>query len=230
MSTGKTYPQTFFQPEPGSCQIILVRHGQSAAFDPTSPFPLVAGQGDPPLSPLGRHQADLVAERLAAEPISAIYVTSLQRTHQTAEPLAGRLGLEPQVEADLREIHLGQGEGGRFRQMVAEEHPAAVAMRADREWGRIPGAESNATFTRRTADAIHRIADRHPDELVVAVCHGGTIGALVAHAAGVNPFTFNGSRNGALSHLVVTQEAWVIRAFNDAAHVGLLTADTEPPT
>lgn len=72
MSTPKTYPQTFFQPEPGACQIVLVRHGQSQPFDPSSPFPLVDGQGDPPLSPLGRYQAECVAERLAVEPVSAI--------------------------------------------------------------------------------------------------------------------------------------------------------------
>ncbi len=226
----RTYPQTFFEPDPGACQILLVRHGQSAPFDPTSPFPLVDGQGDPPLSPLGEYQAQCVADRLATEPVGAIYVSSLQRTHQTAAPLAERLGLNPVVEADLREIHLGEGEGGKFRQMSAEDHPAALAMRADREWGRIPGAESNAELTARTTAAARRIAAAHPDELVVAVCHGGVIGALVGFAAGVNPFTFAGSRNGSFAHLVVGPDGWTIRSFNDGAHVGPLTADADPPT
>ena len=48
-------------------------------------------------------------ERLKTEPISAIYVTTMQRTHQTAAPLAAHLGLVPAVEADLRAEDL---EGG----------------------------------------------------------------------------------------------------------------------
>ena len=65
---------------------------------------------------------------------------------------------------------------------------------------------------------------------LAAFAHGGTIGALIAFAAGVNPFIFNGTRNGAIAHLVVADNEWVIRSFNDAAHVGPLTADAEPPT
>ena len=226
----KRFPQSFFEPPVGACQVILVRHGQSAAFVEGQPFVLVDGQGDPPLSALGQFQARQVSDRLASEPLAAIYVTSLQRTHQTAAPLAAALGLTPVVEADLREIHLGEGEGGRFRQMAAEDHPAILAMRADREWGRVPGAETNAQLTGRTVAALKRIAGNHPDEMVAAFAHGGTIGALVAFAAGVNPFVFNGTRNGAIAHLVVTGNDWVIRSFNDAAHVGPLTADAEPPT
>ncbi|MFT7600482.1 MAG: putative phosphoglycerate mutase [Acidimicrobiales bacterium] len=228
--TAKSYPQTFFEPPSGACQVLLVRHGQSAPFVEGQPFPLVDGQGDPPLSPLGQYQATQVGERLKTQPIDAIYVTSLQRTHQTAAPLASHLGIEPRVEADLREIHLGIGEGGKFRQMVAEEHPAAMAMRANREWGEIPGAETNASFTARTVAGVERIAASHPDQFVMAVCHGGTIGSLLGHAIGANPFTFNGSRNGSFAHLVVSDEGWVIRSFNDAAHCGPLTADADPPT
>ncbi|MDA3039757.1 MAG: histidine phosphatase family protein [Actinomycetota bacterium] len=228
--TPKSYPQTFFEPPPGACQIILVRHGQSAPYVDGQPFPLVDGQGDPPLSPLGVYQAQRVCARLRHEPLTALYVTSLQRTHQTAAPLANVLGLTPRVEPNLREIHLGEGEGGRFRQMAAEGHPAVLAMRADREWGRVPGAETNDQLTDRTVAAVRRIAAAHPDEVVAAFGHGGTIGALVAFAAGVNPFIFNGTRNGAIAHLVVAGDDWVIRSFNDAAHVGPLTADAEPPT
>lgn len=226
----KSYPQTFFEPPPGACQIILVRHGQSAAYVDGQPFPLADGQGDPPLSPLGAFQAQQVRDRLRHEQLSALYVTSLQRTHQTAAPLAEALGLVPRVEPDLREIHLGDGEGGRFRQMAADGHPAIVAMRAEREWGRVPGAETNQQLTDRTVAAVRRIAATHPDEVVAAFAHGGTIGALIAFAAGVNPFIFSGTRNGAIAHLVVSDDEWVIRAFNDAAHVGPLTADAEPPT
>jgi len=226
----KQYPQTFFQPDPGACQILLVRHGQSAPFVEGTPFPLVDGQGDPPLSPLGEWQADQVGARLATEPIEAIYATSLQRTRQTAAPLAAHLDLPIAVEPDLREVHLGVGEGGLFRKMSAEGHPSTVAMRANREWGEVEGAESNAQFAGRTVPALQRLAAAHADQLIAVFVHGGTIGSLLGHALGVNMFNLMGSRTSAISPLVVNGDAWTVRSFNDGAHAGPLTADAEPPT
>lgn len=226
----RAFAQSTYEAPPGACQILLVRHGQSEAFVEGRPFELVAGQGDPPLSEVGRAQARAVAERLRPEPVTAVYVSSLRRTAQTAQPLLEHLGLEATVEPDLREVHLGEGEGGRFRQMVAEGHPAAVAMRAELEWGEIPGAETNAQLTRRTVAAVERIAAAHPDQVVAAFCHGGVIGAVVGHLARTNPFLFNRSDNGAISHIVLGDGEGIIRRFNDAGHLGLLTTLAELPT
>ena len=87
-SQPRSFPQSFFQPPAGACQILLVRHGQSEAFVEGRPFPLVDGQGDPPLSVLGRFQAEALRDRLRTEPIDAIYASNLQRTSQTMTPLA----------------------------------------------------------------------------------------------------------------------------------------------
>ncbi|MCP4226397.1 MAG: histidine phosphatase family protein [Actinomycetia bacterium] len=224
-----SFPQTLYQPEEGACQILLIRHGQSAPFTPERPFNLVDGHGDPHLTELGHHQAHLARERLANEPIEAIYATSLTRTSQTAAPLAASLSLETRIEPDLREVFLGDFEGGLLRQRSTENHPAVVAMRASGEWGEIPGAETNVEFTRRTVRAVERIAGSHPDQLVAVFCHGGVVGAVLGHVAGVSPFTFNGSRHTAISHLVANPTGWVIRSFNDGAHAGLLTVDHQLP-
>lgn len=226
----KQYPQTFFQPEPGACQVLLVRHGQSAPFVEGDPFPLVDGQGDPPLSTLGRWQAEQVGTRLASEPIDAIYATSLQRTSQTATPLSTALAKQIGIEPDLREVFLGVGEGGLFRKMAAEGHPSTEAMRANREWGEVEGAETNSQFAGRTVPALQRLAGLHPDQLIAVFVHGGTIASLLGHALGINMFSMMGSRNSAISHVVVNGNQWIIRSFNDAAHAGPLTADAEPPT
>jgi len=223
-----SYPQTFFQPPPGACQVLLIRHGQSAPYVEGAPFPLVSGHGDPPLSPLGQWQAKQVGARLGGESVSAIYATSLQRTRQTAAPLAGALGLKIEIEPDLREVFLGDGEGGTFRKMAAEAHPTVLAMRENREWGEIPGAETNDQFTARTVPALERIAARHPDELIAVFAHGGTIGSLLGHALGVNMFEMMGSRNSAISHIVIDQHNWLVRSFNDGSHAGPLTRDGGP--
>ena len=52
------YPQRAFAPPPDATEVVLVRHGASAAAVPGEPFPLVLGRGDPPLSPEGAAQAE----------------------------------------------------------------------------------------------------------------------------------------------------------------------------
>ncbi|MBV8959536.1 MAG: histidine phosphatase family protein, partial [Actinobacteria bacterium] len=74
---GERIRQIRFTRPPGACELLLVRHGESEAADPNEPFPTVDGHGDPALHADGRVQAERVAERLADEPIDAIYVTSL---------------------------------------------------------------------------------------------------------------------------------------------------------
>ncbi len=229
-----TYAQTFYEPPPGSSQVLLIRHGQSEPYVPGRPFPLVDGHGDPKLTELGRYQAELVGRRLADEPVTAIYASSLTRTQETAAPLAERLGLTPTIEPDLREVFLGVGEGGKMREMAANDHPAILAMRANAEWGEIPGAETNRQLTERTVAAVRGIAERHPTGLAAVFCHGGVIAAVVGYALDVGAMTLSGARHTSISHLVIEQPAtnpahWTVRLFNDGAHAGSLTGDHQPP-
>ena len=231
VSEVREYRQSRFVRPPGACELLLVRHGESAPARDDQPFPLVDGQGDPELAPAGREQAFRVAERLEHEDISAIYVTTLRRTAQTAAPLAAHLGLEPRIEPDLREVGLGEWEGGSFRRHVAEGHPVAQRMLEEQRWDVIPGAEPGDLFAARVRTAVTRIAAEHTDETVVVVSHGGVIGQILAEAAGAQGFTFVGSDNAAISHLVVSGDRWIIRRYNDTAHLGLaFTTMPEPPS
>jgi 2,3-bisphosphoglycerate-dependent phosphoglycerate mutase len=198
---------------------VLVRHGQSAAFLEGTLFPLVDGQGDPPLSPHGREQAARVCARLETAGIDAIYVTTLCRTAQTAAPLAELLGLDLLVEPGLREVHLGEWEGGLYRKMVADGHPTAERMIAEERWEVIPGAEPAAAFANRVRTAIERLAAGHPDQRVAAFTHGGVIGQALALASGSRPFAFVGADNASISRLFVTGSGWAVRGFNDSAHL-----------
>ena len=219
MSSPKVFRQIRFEAPPGATELLLVRHGESEAVVTGEPVPLFEGHGDPPLSEVGREQAELVGARLASEPIDAIYVTTLQRTVQTAAPLAARLGIEPRVERDLREVHLGEWEAGLFRQKTHERDPLAVRMWTEQSWGVIPGAERDADFFARVRAGLERVVDAHPDQLVAVVAHGGTIGALLSQATGSRPFAFVGSDNASISSLVVSGEQWILRRFNDTVHL-----------
>jgi probable phosphoglycerate mutase len=222
----RNYRQPRFRRPPGACEMILVRHGESAPATMGEPFPLVDGHGDPPLDPVGRDQAERVADRLEREDIAAIYVTTLRRTAETAAPLAARLGLEPRIEGDLREVFLGDWEGGVFRKHVTEGHPAALRMFEEQRWDAIPGGESTGALSKRVRAGVTRIAEAHRDQLVVVVAHGGVIGRILADASGATRgFAFVGSDNGAISRLVVDGDRWIIRGFNDTGHLDTLVTD-----
>ncbi|MDZ7677339.1 MAG: histidine phosphatase family protein [Acidimicrobiales bacterium] len=220
--------QLRFDPPAGSTQILLIRHGESVPHRPGTRFSLVDGHGDPPLSELGHWQAERVGDRLKDEAVSAIYVSTLTRTHQTAAPLAAHLGLDPVVEHDLREVFLGEWEGGLYREKAAEDHPAFRQMQREERWDAIPGAESNESLTARTVAVLERVHQAHPDELVTVVVHGGVIGALLAHAARSRPFAFMGADNGSLHHLVMTPERWIMRRYNDTGHLDSVSAVAAP--
>ena len=229
MAEPRVYRQMRFQPPPGATEVLLVRHGESEPAIEGQDFELVDGQGNPALSPEGREQAELVGQRLAGERIDAIYVSSLRRTAQTAEPLAHRVSLTPTVDPDLREVFLGDWEGGLFRQKLVEQDPIAVQMHQEQRWDVIPGAEPSAAFARRVRAAIERIAAAHPDQRVVAFSHGATIGEVLAQAAHSQPFAFAGADNASISQVVITKERWAIRRFNDTAHLGPRSSTSAAP-
>jgi probable phosphoglycerate mutase len=213
------YRQYRFSLPPGATDLLIVRHGESAPARLDEPAPKADGHSDPPLAPEGEEQAERLAERLAHEHIDAIYVTTLQRTAQTAAPLAKRLGIQPVVEPDLREVFLGEWEGVAFRKYVAEGHPTAVQMFLEKRWDVIPGAESNDAFASRVRTGLQRIIAKHPGERVVVVVHGGVIGQVMALASGAPSFSFIGADNASISQVVAMPEPWVIRRFNDTAHL-----------
>ncbi len=215
----REYAQTKFTRPTGATEILLVRHGESRAATASSPFALVNGHGDPELHPNGREQALKVGERLKHQRIDAVYVTNLRRTQETAAPICAHLGLEPIVEPDLREVFLGEWEGGVLRMKAADNDPVYQTLLREERWDVIPGGESHAELNGRITRALKKMHLRHPDQLVISVVHGGVIGAILAHAVQARPFAFLGADNGSISHIVMVGERIIVRRFNDATHL-----------
>ena len=216
------YPQRRFAPPPGATEIVLIRHGASAAAVPDEPFDLLDGHADPPLAPEGEEQARAVAERLAAEEsFSRLFVTPLQRTHQTAAPLAELTGLEPEVMPQLREVLLGDWEGGELRIRAANADPLFFRILEEERWDVIPNAEPADEFAARVRAGLERIvAETGPDASAAAVLHGGVIGEICRQATQSRPFAFTHSDNCSVSRLVVLPGGrQLLRAFNDTSHL-----------
>jgi probable phosphoglycerate mutase len=227
----EAFPQTKFAPPAGATDLLLVRHGESAPLPATGAYPMLDGHADPELSPAGRRQAGLLADRLQRANIDAIYTSTLRRTAETAAPLARRLGLDPIVVPELREVFLGEWEGGMFRKLEAERSPLTARVWRSGRWDDVPGGEAGDAFASRVRGAVERICAANTGRRVLVVSHGGVIGQIIASATDAHALAFVRCDNASISHLVVHGDLWIVRRFNDTAHLGpTFSATAAPPT
>lgn len=228
--TARRYPQRDYSRPPEAVEILLVRHGASEAAVDGQPFELLEGQADPALSPEGEQQSQAVAAFLADQRVDALFVTPLRRTAQTAAPIARATGVEPVVVPELREVHLGELDGGAFRIAVHEHRPIIFEVFARERWDVIPGAERMEDLAERVRGGIARVVASVPaGATVVAVVHGGVIGELCHQATGSNRFAFTRADNGSITRLVVLPDGgWMLRSFNEVGHLAALAAEHGP--
>ncbi len=135
------------------------------------------GAADPQLDDLGHLQAAAVAEYLAAEGIDAVWSSPMRRARETAQPLLDRTGLTVSVDNDLAEWDRDSNSYIPIEELKATNHPMWQAMMAG-EW---VGSSDPVTFQKNVVAAMNRIIDAHSGERVAVVCHGGVIGAYLAH-------------------------------------------------
>ena len=107
--------------------------------------------------------------------------------------------MTPVVDADFREVYLGEWEGGLLRQKAVDRDPMFERVLREQRWDVVPGAESREVFGGRLRAAIGRIADAHPGGRVVAFSHGAAIGEIIAQASGATPFAFLNADNASIS-------------------------------
>jgi 2,3-bisphosphoglycerate-dependent phosphoglycerate mutase len=214
-----THRQTRYARPAEATEFLLVRHGASEPFVEGQPFPLYDGHADPALDELGRVQAGQLVPRLMREHIYSVYVTTLRRTTETITPFLKASGREAEVIADLREVFLGEWEGGLLRSHFAAGHPAAKRMLDEGEWGHVPGAETTAQLRDRCVRSILALHARHPGQRIVCVVHGGVIGALCSWATG-SPQSYHwGAENASVHSLVVHGDNVRLHLFNDTSHL-----------
>jgi probable phosphomutase (TIGR03848 family) len=166
---------------PPATVVLLVRHGTTPTTGKMLPGRAVGLH----LSEKGRAQAAAAAERIAAltKAPSAVYASPLERTRETAAPIAKALGLRVRTAPGLVEVDVGEW----------TEKPLARLYRT-KEWPtvqrwpggfRFPGGESFAEMSVRSMDAVLGLVAEHPGQTIVAVSHADPIKAIVAAAAGV---------------------------------------------
>ncbi len=156
-------------------RMLLVRHGQST-WNADGRW---QGRADPPLSDLGRRQAEVAAETVAGLGITRVCTSPLRRAHETATVLAAFLGLAVHADDRLMERDAGEWQG-RTRTEIETGWPGYLAD------GRRPdGFESDAVLHDRALAVVHEIAAM-AHEPVIVVSHGGLI-RVVERALGSEP-------------------------------------------
>jgi 2,3-bisphosphoglycerate-dependent phosphoglycerate mutase len=89
----------------------------------------------------------------------------------------------------------------------------------EQRWDLIPASEPADVFADRVATVIDAIARRHRGRAVAVFTHAGVIGQAMAHACDSDPYPFNAADNASISQIVVTEDRWRIKRFNDTAHL-----------
>jgi probable phosphoglycerate mutase len=131
-----------------------------------------------------------VAERIGAlagdagRAPTAVYASPLERTAETARPIARRLGVRVRTNRGLLECDFGEWTGAELK--VLAKKPEWTQVQRWPSGFRFPGGESFLEMQARITSAIAELARRHPGETIVAVSHADPIKAAVAAAAGTH--------------------------------------------
>ncbi|MEG9224698.1 histidine phosphatase family protein [Aeromicrobium sp. Sec7.5] len=205
----------------GVMTVTLVRHGQQVPQ--SGPTYDAAASVDPPLSQLGRAQADAVAALLADDPVDAVACSPLLRAHDTARRIADRHGLEPSVHRDLREVET-------FRYLpddVPADQPSEVVLAGIRErfltrpgWDLYPWSERSAEFRHRVSSAIEGLIALHRGARhLVIVSHGGVMNGYLADVLGIGPDLFFLPAHTSVSRVRAGDGRRALDSLNDTRHL-----------
>jgi broad specificity phosphatase PhoE len=168
----------------------------------------------------GRAEIAAVAERLAGEGIAAMYASPLQRTRETAEIVAERLGLPIEFRDDLIELDFGDWTGATFDSIRAD--PRWRSWSQHRSLATIPRGETMRAVQFRAVEAILDIGDRHRDAASIIVSHGDVIRAALVFALGM-PLDFY-SRiqvvQGSLSTIRIDEGGIRVVSINERPRIG----------
>lgn len=164
-------------------RLVLLRHGRTDWNHARR----IQGQQDSHLDDEGHAAARRAAAVLARSSPSALWCSDLSRAADTAAHVAEATGLEPRLDARLREHALGEREGTTHDDYAAA-HPEEYAAFAAGDFDAPPGAESTDAVRTRMVEVLDEVVASVTDEdTVVVVSHGAAIRVAAAALLGWPP-------------------------------------------
>ncbi|MCP4002615.1 MAG: histidine phosphatase family protein [bacterium] len=193
-------------------ELILIRHGLPLRIENEDGRP-----ADPPLSGVGRQQAERVADWLESEQIDALYTSPLKRAFETAQPLARLKGLSLRVEAGVAEMDQHADTYIPLEQLKASDYDAWK----EAVQGGLYAAIDLPAFQRTVIESIEGIIAAHPRQRVAVSCHGGVINTWAGHVMNVvgNPMFFDPTYTSINRFLAASSGERSVVTLNEHAHL-----------
>ena len=197
--------------------IIFVRHGKT----PTTGTKLPGRAPNLHLSDEGKSQAEMIAKEIEnssssflGKGVAAIYASPMERTQETARPIAKALNLRVRTLKGLNECDFGDWTGRRLRDLSKLKSWSTVQKKPSSF--RFPNGESFTEMQNRMLRTVDKIRERHPGETIVCVSHADPIKAILASAVGTPLDLFQRIMVGPCSASVVlyTKERPLVLTLN----------------
>lgn len=160
--------------------LYLVRHGVT---DHTGQR-LSGWMEDVHLSETGREQADAVATMLARIQFRAVYSSPIDRTVETARPIAARHGLGVRLRRNLGEVDYGTWTNRSFRSLARTKLWTTVQRYPS--GARFPHGETLREVQTRAVTEVEKLVAQHPKQAICCVSHADVIRLVVAHFMGIH--------------------------------------------
>jgi broad specificity phosphatase PhoE len=198
-------------------RVYIVRHGETE----WNAQGRIQGHTDIYLSEKGREQARAVARRLAEVPFDVAYSSDLSRTRETAQIILGERNIPLHSTPQLREYNKGVFEGltvHEYSLRYPELYQASLVN--DPDFAPV-GGETIRQTTARMAQFVVQLRERHLDDTILIVGHGGSLRSLIV-ALLAFPLEANWKfvmRNCALSIIYTYPDNAVLHLYNDTSHL-----------
>src|SRR3954447_20942551 len=160
--------------------IHLARHGQTA-YNAEGRF---QGHLPVPLDDTGREQARALADRVAEVKVRSLVCSPLARARETADIVAGRIGLQPEEDARFAETDTGDWTGRSFAEVEAEDPDGFRRFEISDPAFRYPGGAALGVQSARVQAGLHDLRARADALPALVVCHRGVIRLALAVATG----------------------------------------------
>jgi probable phosphoglycerate mutase len=194
-------------------QIIWVRHAEPERVESGSGVP-----ANPPLTELGRVQANRLAAWLALEPVDAIVSSPQLRAQETAAPIAIAHGLGIEIVDGLVEYDVQADHYIPMEELRAAKDERWLAM-VEGRWAEFGGEQPDA-FATRVAQTVDALVDAHAGHTIVAVCHGGVVNTALAAVLGLaQPLWFDPGYTSVSRMLASRTGVRSVQSLNETAHL-----------
>lgn len=158
-------------------RIYFVRHGEGVDNVERK---FSCRKTDRPLTERGRLQARETGEYLAGKRIDGIYCSTMKRAHETARIIAERLGMEPNVLEEFRELNIGDLDGRDFSAEGWQTYHRVVGeWFAGKKRSTFPGGEDYLTAWERTRHGLEQMLAGRASQTLVLVGHSGIFTATL---------------------------------------------------